>query len=96
MSATIVPAKERVLVQTEDTSNPSSLLYIPEQMRDRCLTGTILAVGAGVTFQVGQRIILGVYTGVKMRVDNVEMLICKEDEIQGVVVGDSEILADQQ
>ena len=95
MNETIIPLDDRVLIEKEETGNPSSTLYVPPQYREHCMTGTVLKVGSGCKFslQPGQRVLLGAFTGVKFNAEGRDLLICKEDEIQGVVIGDEPVVA---
>lgn len=93
----IVPTAKRLMVRAESTSNPSSLLHIPEFMRSHCMTGFVVAAGAGTTIGPGQRVILGLFTGVKFEVNGIPHLICKEEQIEGLVVNSEvEVVATEQ
>ena len=95
-AAAIVPTMKRLFIRAEETANPSSTLWTPEMARQYCMTGVVVAAGADTTIKVGSRVILGMFTGVKMEVNKVPHLICKEEQIEGIVVGNVEVLATEQ
>jgi len=84
----IIPSAGRLLVRAEATSNPSSTLHVPEMARNMSLMGTIVAAGADTSYSKDQRVIVGAFTGVKFEINGVPHMICRDDEIQGVIVGD--------
>lgn len=93
----IVPTAKRLMVRAEAAVNPGSLLHIPEFMRSHCMTGIVVAAGADTTIGPGARVILGLFTGVKFEVNGIPHLICKEDQIEGIVVNpEVEVVATEQ
>lgn len=93
----IVPTAKRLMVRAEAAVNPGSLLHIPEFMRSHCMTGHVVAAGADTTIGPGARVILGLFTGVKFEVNGIPHLICKEDQIEGIVVNpEVEVVATEQ
>lgn len=95
-ASSIVPTAKRLMVRAESASNPGSMLHIPEFMRAHCMTGVVVAAGAETAIGPGQRVILGLFTGVKFEVNGVAYLICKEDQIEGIVITDVEVVATSQ
>jgi chaperonin GroES len=91
------PLQDRVLVAPiEENERTASGLFLPETSKEKPQMGKVLAVGNGaidpVTFKripmevkVGDKILFGKYSGNDIKVDGVEMLILKENEILAVV-----------
>ena len=91
------PLQDRVLVSpVQDDEKTASGLFIPESAKEKPQLGKVLAVGNGaidpITFkripmevQVGDQILFGKYSGNDIKLDGVEMLILKENEILAVI-----------
>jgi chaperonin GroES len=91
------PLQDRVLVSpVQDDEKTASGLFIPESAKEKPQMGKVLAVGNGaidpVTFKripmeviVGDQILFGKYSGNDIKLDGVEMLILKENEILAVI-----------
>ena len=91
------PLQDRVLVApVEDEEKSAGGLFIPQSAKEKPQLGKVLAVGNGaidpITFkripmevQVGDKILFGKYSGNDIKLDGVEMLILKENEILAVI-----------
>jgi len=90
------PLGDRLLVKRleEETTSRGGII-IPDSAKERPLTGHVLAVGTGkrledgtlVTLDVkaGDKVLFGKYAGTEIKVDGVEHIILREDEILGVL-----------
>jgi len=91
------PMGDRVLVNTDtlETKTASGFI-IPDAIADAVNRGTILAVGPGaipkkggdpipVNLKVGERVLFAPGSGLKVRVEGVDYLVLKEDEVIAVV-----------
>lgn len=91
------PLRDRVIVAAvQDDEKTASGLFIPESAKEKPQLGKVLAVGKGVIdphtgeripldVEVGDSILFGKYSGNDIKIDGVEMLILKEDEILAVI-----------
>ena len=92
----VTPLADRVLVKRVDSDTKTKGgLYIPDSAKEKPAEGIVLGVGAGktlddgshATLQVreGDRVLFGKYSGTEIKVDGVEHLILREDDILGIV-----------
>ncbi len=92
----IRPLNDRVLVRRfEGEEKTKSGLYIPSTAKEKPGQGEVVAVGPGklnekgertpLEIKVGDTVLFGKYSGTDIKVDGVEHLILREDEILGVV-----------
>ena len=92
----IRPLYDRILVQrVESPTQSSGGLFLPESASEKPSEGEILAVGQGrltddgtvrpLAVKVGDRVLFGRYSGNEIKVDGVERLVLREDEILGVM-----------
>ena len=83
-STPIEPLGARVLVQPIEQENrtPSGLI-IPETAKEKPMMGRVLAVGDDELIKVkaDDTVLYGKYTGSEIKIDNIQYLIMKEDEI---------------
>ena len=89
------PLNDRVLIKrvAEDEKTAGGL-FIPESAKEKPQRGRVEAVGKGrfendkrVALDVkrGDEVLFGKYSGTEIKLDGVEFVILKEDEILGVV-----------
>ena len=90
------PLYDRILVKRIDASQTtSSGLYIPESAKEKPLEAEVVAVGQGrrtkageyrpVSLEAGQRILFGKYTGDEVKLDGVEHIILREEDVLAVI-----------
>ncbi len=90
------PLYDRVLVERiESEEKTSGGIILPDSAKEKPQQGKVIAVGAGkraedgnmIPLQVkeGDRILFGKYTGSDIKIDGVEYVIMKEDEVYGIV-----------
>jgi len=91
----IRPLQNRILVKRiEATQKTPGGLYIPPTASEKPSEATVIAVGPGrvtdngklceLRVKAGDRVIFGKYTGVEVKIDNVDHLILSEGDILGV------------
>ncbi len=94
----IKPLNDRVLVlRIEGEQKTSGGIYIPDTAKEKPLEGKVVAAGPGKTDEKGNRIamavkkgdkiLFGKYAGTEIKVNGVEHLIMREDDILGVIEG---------
>ena len=95
----IRPLHDRVVVKRIEKSDETTAggLIIPDSAKEKPQEGEVVAVGKGKTaddgklitpdVKAGDRILFGKYSGSDIKIDGVEYLIMREDEILGVLEG---------
>ena len=92
------PLHDRVIVKRLDNETKTSFgLVIPDSAAEKPDQGEILAVGKGKVLEdgsvrnlevkVGDRVLFGKYSGQTVKVDGVELLVMREEDIMAVVEG---------
>jgi chaperonin GroES len=90
------PLQDRILVRrTEEVEKTRGGIIIPDSAKERPLEGSVIAVGSGkrledgtlvkLDVKAGDRILFGKYAGTEIKVDGVEHIIIREDEVLGVL-----------
>lgn len=91
------PLHDRVLVKRID-SNKEEIkggIVIPDTAKEKPLEGEVIAVGNGkildngtklnLEVKVGDRILFAKYGGTEVKIDDLEFLIMREEEILGII-----------
>jgi chaperonin GroES len=92
----IRPLSDRVLVQRlEEEQTTKSGIIIPDTAKEKPQQGKVIAVGNGklldngtrVTPGVkeGEKVLFGKYSGAEVKLDGVEYLILREEDILGII-----------
>ena len=90
------PLQDRLLVRrVEQAETTKGGIIIPDAAKERPLEGQVIAVGSGkrtedgvlvaLDVKAGDRILFGKYAGTEIKVDGVEHIILREDEVLGIV-----------
>ncbi len=90
------PLHDRVLVKRlEEKEVIKGGIIIPDTAKEKPMEGEVVAVGAGkmqedgkrsaMDVKVGDRILLGKYSGTEIKLDDVEYVIVREEEILAVL-----------
>ncbi len=90
------PLQDRLLVRrVQEEEKTKGGIIIPDSAKERPLEGNVIAVGSGkrledgtlVTLDVkaGDRILFGKYAGTEIKIDGVDHIILREDEVLGVL-----------
>ncbi|MGB2664261.1 MAG: co-chaperone GroES [Candidatus Acidiferrum sp.] len=97
MTVNITPLHDRVLVRRlEEKETAKGGIIIPDTAKERPQEGEVMAVGAGkmekgqripLDVKVGDRILIGKYTGNDIKIEDQEYLILREEEILAKVSG---------
>ncbi len=93
----IRPLQDRVLVKrVEAEEKTASGIIIPDNAKEKPLEAEVIAVGNGrrldngelvkPDLKIGDRVLISKYSGSEVKVDGVEHLILREDDIMGVLV----------
>jgi chaperonin GroES len=92
----IKPLNDRVLVLREDEKQKSAGgIIIPDTAKEKPQRGKVVAVGSGridkdgkrtaLEVKVGDRILFGKYAGSEIKIDNVEHVFMREDDILSIL-----------
>jgi chaperonin GroES len=97
MKMKIRPLNDRILVKrVEPEPKAKGGLIIPDTAKEKPLEGVVIAVGVGrlndagervpCEVKAGDRVLVGKYTGTEIRIEDVEHVMVREEEILGIVV----------
>ena len=92
----VKPLNDRVMVTRMDAeAKAKGGIIIPDTAKEKPMEAKVVAVGAGrlddngkriaLEVKAGDRVLIGKYTGTEIRLDDVEHVIVREDEILGIV-----------
>ena len=93
----IKPLHDRILVKRlEEEEKTKGGIIIPDSAKEKPMEGEIIAVGAGkvgddgkrisLDVKVGDRVLYSKYGGTEVKIEGVEHLILREDDILGILV----------
>ncbi len=82
------PLGDRIFVTyTEELERTSGGIYVPDSAREKPQRGTVEATGKDVnTPKVGDQVLFDKYSGTKIKIENEDCLILKEEDILGIFV----------
>lgn len=94
----VKPLNDRVLVsRIEGEEKTVGGIIIPDTAKEKPQEGKVIAVGPGkvnengerspMAVKAGDRILFGKYSGTEIKIDGIEHLIMREDDILGIMVG---------
>ncbi|MBM3393210.1 MAG: co-chaperone GroES [Betaproteobacteria bacterium] len=94
----IRPLHDRVVVKRlEEERKTASGIVIPDTAAEKPDTGEIIAVGSGkvgddgkvrpLDVKKGDKVLFGKYSGQTVKVDGVEYLVMREEDLMGVIEG---------
>jgi chaperonin GroES len=92
----IRPLHDRLIVKRfEEEERTKGGIIIPDNAKEKPQQGEVIAVGNGkvlddgkkapLEVRKGDRVLFGKYSGTEIKIDGVEYLMMKEDDILGVV-----------
>jgi len=92
----IRPLQDRVIVKRlEEEGKTKGGIIIPDTAKEKPVEGIVVAVGRGKTgedgklikldVKAGDKILFGKYSGTEVKIDGVEHLIMREDDILGII-----------
>jgi chaperonin GroES len=90
------PLRDRVLIKRiEEKEQKKKGIIIPDTAKEKPMEGKVIAVGAGridedgkrhaLEVKTGDRVLFGKYAGTEVKIDDVEHVILKEDEVLGII-----------
>jgi chaperonin GroES len=92
----VQPLNDRVLVMRLEPEQKSKKgIIIPDSAKEKPLEGRVVAVGAGrldddghriaLEVKAGDHVLVGKYMGTEVRIEDIEHVIVREEEILGIV-----------
>lgn len=92
----IRPLQDRIIVKRiEEEEKTKGGIIIPETAKEKPMEGEVIAVGSGkilengtkqsLEVKAGDRVLFGKYAGTEVKIEDVEHLIMREDDILGVI-----------
>ena len=93
----ITPIKDNIVVKRIEETDEKKVgsIIIPDSAKEKPLTAEVIAVGSGrvlkdgkklpLEVKVGDKVLIGKYSGSEVKLDNDEYLILKEDEVLGII-----------
>ena len=92
----IRPLHDRVIAKrTEEEKTSPGGIVIPDSAAEKPIQGEVIAVGNGklldngelrkLDVKAGDKILFGKYSGTEVKVDGVEYLVLREDDIMAVI-----------
>ena len=90
------PIRDRILIKPEEKDTvTASGIVIPDNVAEKPLKGKVLAVGSGkisedgtivpLVVQEGDIVLFSKFAGQSIKIDDIEHLIMKEDDIMAVI-----------
>jgi chaperonin GroES len=90
------PLADRILVRRiEEKESMRGGIIIPDTAKEKPQEGEVVAVGPGrkteegklvpVDLKKGDRVLIGKYSGTDVKIDGVEYVILREDDVLGVI-----------
>ncbi|MFO0753280.1 MAG: co-chaperone GroES [Thermodesulfovibrionales bacterium] len=84
----IKPLKDRVVVKysDEELEKTAGGIYVPDVAKEKPQKGIVDAVGSEVQeVKAGDTVLFDKYSGSKIKIDNTEYLIVKEEDLLGII-----------
>ena len=92
----IVPLHDRILVKRleAEAKTPGGII-VPDAAKEKPVEAIVIAVGAGrandkgevrpLDVKAGDKILFGKYAGTEVKIDGVEHVIMREDDVLGIL-----------
>jgi chaperonin GroES len=92
----VKPLRDRVLVRRlEESEQKVGGIIIPDTAKEKPQQAEVVAVGTGrvldngtrvpLSVKAGDKVLVGKWSGTDVKIDGVEYLILKEDEVLGIL-----------
>lgn len=92
----IRPLQDRIVVRrVQEEEKTKGGIIIPDSAKEKPIEGEVVAVGTGKVIEGGKvhalevkkgdRILFGKYAGTEIKLDGIEHLILREEEVLGVI-----------
>ena len=91
----VKPLHDRVLIKRfESKEQKKGGIIIPDTAKEKPMEGRVIAVGSGrlekgeripLEIKKGDTVLFGKYAGTEIKIDDVEHVILREDEVLGII-----------
>ena len=91
----VKPLHDRVLIKRIETKEQKKGgIIIPDTAKEKPMEGKVIAVGSGrlekgeripLEVKKGDTVLFGKYAGTEIKIDDVEHVILREDEVLGII-----------
>ena len=93
----IKPIKDHIVVKRieEEEEKKVGSIIIPDSAKEKPMTAEVIAVGSGkvlkdgkklpLEVKVGDKVLIGKYSGSEIKLNDVDYLILREDEVLGII-----------
>lgn len=92
----VKPLYDRILVRRLDLKEEvKGGIIIPDTAKEKPMEGKVVAVGEGkldkagkhipLQVKVGDKVLIGKYSGQEVKIDDIEHVIIREDEVLGII-----------
>jgi len=92
----IRPLQDRIVVRrVQEEEKTKGGIIIPDSAKEKPIEGEVIAVGNGKVLEGGKvqaldvkkgdRILFGKYAGTEIKIDGIEHLILREEEVLGII-----------
>ena len=92
----IRPLQDRIIVKrVEEEEKTKGGIIIPDTAKEKPMEGEVIAAGTGkilengkkqpLEVKAGDRVLFDKYAGTEVKIDGIEHLIMKEDDILGII-----------
>ena len=96
MALNIKPLGDRILVEpAEEKEVKKGGIIIPDTAKEKPMEAEVVAVGEGkinengtrnpMSVKAGQKVLIGKYSGTEVKIDSVDHVIVREDEILAIL-----------
>lgn len=96
VTTAITPLYDRVLLKRVDAAETvRGGIIIPDTAKEKPMEAEVVAVGQGkfsdkgeripMSVQAGNKVLIGKYSGTEVRLDNIDHVIVREDEILAIL-----------
>lgn len=92
----IRPLHDRVVIKRmEEERTSSGGIVIPDSATEKPMRGEVISIGKGRVSETGElrpldvkpgdEVLFGKYSGTEIKIDGIELLVMREDDIMGVL-----------
>lgn len=92
----IKPLHDRVVIQrTEEELMSAGGIVLPDTAKEKPMRGKVVSIGPGkmldngnvipLGVKAGDEVLFGKYSGTEVKMDGVEMVVMREDDIMGII-----------
>ena len=92
----VKPLHDRVLIKRfESKEQKKGGIIIPDSAKEKPMEGKVIAVGSGrlekdgkrspLEVKVGDKVLFGKYAGTEIKIEDIEHVILREEEVLGII-----------